>query len=43
VLFGLLLGLLTAAIYQNFSNVGDIVDKEASSMSALLVVSALLS
>jgi hypothetical protein len=35
VLFGLLLGLLAVATYQNFSNVGDIVDKEASSMSAL--------
>ena len=35
VLFGLLLGLLAVATYQNYSNVGDIVDKEASSMSAL--------
>jgi hypothetical protein len=35
VLFGLLLGLLAVATYQNFSSVGDIVDKEASSMSAL--------
>src|SRR5215470_16244826 len=35
VLFGLLLGLLAVATYQNYSNVGDIVDKEASSMAAL--------
>jgi hypothetical protein len=35
VLFGRLLGLLAVATYQNYSNVGDIVDKEASSMSAL--------
>ena len=35
VLFGLLLGLLAVATYQNYSSVGDIVDKEASSMSAL--------
>jgi hypothetical protein len=35
VLFGLLLGLVAVATYQNYSNVGDIVDKEASSMSAL--------
>jgi len=35
VLFGLLLGLLAVATYQNYANVGDIVDKEASSMSAL--------
>jgi Protein of unknown function (DUF4239) len=35
VLFGLLLGLLAVATYQNYSNVGDIVEKEASSMSAL--------
>ena len=34
-LFGLLLGLLAVATYQNYSTVGDIVDKEASSMSAL--------
>jgi predicted ATPase len=30
-IFGLLLGLLAVATYQNYSNVGDIVDKEASS------------
>jgi hypothetical protein len=35
VLFGLLLGLLAVATYQNYSTVGDIVDKEASSLSAL--------
>lgn len=35
VLFGLLLGLLAVATYQNYSTVGDIVDKEASSMAAL--------
>jgi Protein of unknown function (DUF4239) len=35
VLFGLLLGLVAVATYQNFSTAGDIVDKEASSMSAL--------
>ena len=35
VLFGLLLGLLAVATYQNYSNIGDIVEKEASSMSAL--------
>jgi len=35
VLYGILLGLLAVATYQNYSTVGDIVDKEASSMSAL--------
>ena len=35
VVYGLLLGLLAVAAYQNFSNVGDIVTKEASSLSAL--------
>jgi hypothetical protein len=35
VLFGLLLGLLAVATYQNYSNVSDVVDKEASSMAAL--------
>jgi hypothetical protein len=35
VLFGLLLGLLAVATYQNYSTVTDIVDKEASSMAAL--------
>jgi len=33
--FGLLLGLVAVATYQNFSNVSDIVDKEASSIAAL--------
>ena len=35
VLYGILLGLLAVATYQNYSTVSDIVDKEASSMSAL--------
>lgn len=35
VLYGLLLGLLAVAAYQNFSAVNDIVDKEASSLAAL--------
>ena len=35
VLFGLLLGLLAVATYQNYATVGDIVDKEASSLSAI--------
>ena len=35
VLFGLLLGLLAVATYQNYANVGDIVDNEASSLAAL--------
>jgi hypothetical protein len=35
VLYGLLVGLLAVAAYQNFSSVADIVDKEASSLGAL--------
>jgi hypothetical protein len=35
LLFGLLLGLLAVATYQNYAVVSDIVDKEASSFSAL--------
>jgi hypothetical protein len=35
VLFGLLLGLLAVATYQNYASVGDIVTKEASSLAAL--------
>jgi hypothetical protein len=35
VLFGILLGLLAVATYQDYTTVGDIVDKEASSLSAL--------
>jgi hypothetical protein len=35
VLFGILLGLLAIATYQNYSAVSDVVDKEASSTSAL--------
>jgi hypothetical protein len=35
VLYGILLGLLAVATYQNYSTVGDIVDREASSLSAL--------
>jgi len=35
VLFGLLLGLLAIATYQNYSNVSDMVDKEASSIATL--------
>ena len=35
VLFGLLLGLVAVATYQNYSNVGDIVDKEASTLAGL--------
>jgi hypothetical protein len=35
VLFGLLLGLVAVATYQNYANVGDIVTNEASSLSAL--------
>ena len=35
VLFGLLLGLLAVVTYQNFSNVSDIVDKEAGRLTAL--------
>ena len=35
VLYGLLVGLLAVAAYQNFSGVSDIVTKEASSLAAL--------
>ena len=35
VIFGLLLGLLAIATYQNYSNVTDMIDKEASSIAAL--------
>ena len=35
VFYGLLLGLLAVAAYQNFSSVETIVSKEASSLSAL--------
>ena len=35
VLYGLLLGLLAVAAYQNFATVSDVVDKEASSLAAL--------
>jgi len=35
VLYGLLLGLLAVAAYQNFSSVTDLVTKEASSVAAL--------
>jgi hypothetical protein len=35
VLFGILLGLVAVATYQNYTTVSDIVDKEASSLSAL--------
>ena len=35
VLFGLLLGLVAVATYQNFANVSDIVSNEASSLAAL--------
>jgi len=35
VLFGILLGLVAVATYQNYATVSDIVDKEASSISAL--------
>jgi hypothetical protein len=35
VLFGLLLGLLAVATYQNYATVGDIVTNEASSLGAL--------
>ncbi len=35
VLYGLLLGLLAVATYQNYATVGDIVDKEASSLAAV--------
>ncbi len=35
VLFGLLLGLVAVATYQNYSSVSEIVDKEADSIAAL--------
>ncbi|WP_294537126.1 DUF4239 domain-containing protein [uncultured Rhodoblastus sp.] len=35
VLYGLLLGLLSVAAYQNYATVSDLVDKEASSLAAL--------
>jgi len=35
VLFGILLGLVAVATYQNYAKVGDIVDNEASSLAAL--------
>lgn len=35
VLFGLLLGLLSVATYQNYNDVGNLVDKEASSIGSL--------
>ncbi len=35
VLYGLLLGLLAVAAYQNYATVSDIVDREASSIAAL--------
>jgi len=35
VLFSLPLGLVAVATYQNYPSVGDIVDKEASSVAAL--------
>jgi Protein of unknown function (DUF4239)/Single Cache domain 2 len=35
VIFGLLLGLVAVATYQNYSSVGDIVGNEASSLAAL--------
>ena len=35
VLYGLLLGLLAVATFQNYSNISDNLDKEASSLSAL--------
>jgi len=35
VLYGLLLGLLAVAAYQNFSSVSDLVDKEASVVASL--------
>jgi hypothetical protein len=39
VLFGILLGLLAVATYQNYANVDDIVDKEASSIGASIAIS----
>ena len=35
VLYGLLVGLLAVAAYQNFSNVSDLVTKESSNLGAL--------
>jgi hypothetical protein len=35
VLFGLLLGLLSVATYQNYTDLGSLVDKEASSIGSL--------
>src|SRR5208282_2503587 len=35
VLYGLLLGLLAVAAYQNFSSVSDLADKEASDVASL--------
>lgn len=35
VLYGLLLGFLAVAAYQNYATVSDIVDREASAISAL--------
>src|SRR5664279_1464470 len=35
VLFGLLLGLLSVATYQNYTDLGNLVDKEASSIGSL--------
>jgi hypothetical protein len=35
VLFGLLLGLLSVATYQNYTDIGNLVDKEASSIGSL--------
>jgi len=35
VLYGLLLGLLAVATYQNYAQVGDVVDREASSLAGL--------
>jgi Protein of unknown function (DUF4239) len=35
VLFGLLLGLLSVATYQNYNDIGNLVDKEASSIGSL--------
>src|ERR1700761_3617460 len=35
VLYGLLLGLVAVGAYQNFSNISDLVTKEASSLTGL--------
>ena len=40
LLFGILLGLVAVATYQNFANVGGIVDSEASSLDALIEAAA---